>query len=540
MNPPPFKKQLPVVVNERWVLLFCLFFLLLHHWLANLGFYGMDDINYARYAATLTQGDFNWFTSSDHFAHRWLPIIITGFFYWLFGINDFTSALFGILSTLGTCWAILQLSRKSGRTIQTFSAVLFLLTYSALFASHRLWPDSGIAFFFLTALNSYLNFSAENYRKHAIWFTICLFAIFLSKETIILFIPLLVFIFLKDTINGQHKKWWKTSIITGSILALIYFGSYWYFAGNGLFRYQVLLNNNYENSCTFNLLPFIYTLKRIGYELWLSFLKNSDALVLIPAICALLYRKKINSNLNPPGISLYFLILLLSSNFMSLSYSSYIPLCQDPRHFMFLIPLSAIISSNFLIRYFESPAEFNLLPLFYLIAFLTLYLINAGEIKFIYLLIFLFLLLNRFVQKTTFPIKNVGISLILFSGIFLIRPLFDFIKPTYPQFEEHKKLANYIQNEAISKKDTVMVYTNDSFTTEMNEYFLKFENKAVSTLTLSKENNLADSANSQFLIINKAPLDPGSDLSYQQNINNNLTIDTIKETSQFLLLKISK
>jgi hypothetical protein len=539
MSLPPVKKQLPVLFKERWVLLFCLLFLLIHHWLANLGFYGMDDINYARYAAALTHGNFIWFNSSDHFSHRWIPIIITGFFYWALGINDFTSALFGILSTMGTCWAILQLSKKSGRIIQTLSVVLFLLTYSALFASHRLWPDSGIAFFFLTALNSYLNFTTAHYRKHAICFTLCLFAILLSKETIILLIPLLVFIFLKDAVTGRHKNWWKTSILTGSILAFIYFVSYWYFTGDGLFRYHILLNNNYENSCSFNLLPFIYTLKRIGYELWLSFLKNGDALVFIPAICALFYGKKTSGDLNSTGLIPYFLILLLSSNFMSISYSSYIPLCQDPRHFMFLIPLSAIIAAHFLTRYFESPAEFNLLPLFYLTAFIVLFLINAGEIKFIYLLVFLFLLLNRFIQKTSFPIKNIGFSLVLFSGIFLLRPLFDFIKPTYPQFEEHKKLAHYIQSQVISGKGKVLVYTNDSFTTEMNEYFMKFENKSVSTLTLSGEYNFADSGYARFLLINKEPQDRGLFTNYQRYINNKQAIDTMKETSNFLLLKVS-
>src|SRR5690606_5505906 len=154
--------------------------------------------------------------------HRWLPILITGLFYLVFGINDFSSALFGMLTTLGTCWMIILLTRSLGKKNQILSVLLFLLTYSVIFASHRLWPDTGISFFLLCSLYLYLNRSEHKAAQNSFLFTAGLCCALLCKETVIVFIPLLLFVFIKDLTTNKLKAWWGWTVIWSISFLLLY------------------------------------------------------------------------------------------------------------------------------------------------------------------------------------------------------------------------------------------------------------------------------------------------------------------------------
>lgn len=486
-------------------LVFVAFVLLIlaHHCFVFLGFYGMDDINYARYAARLASGESLTIRTTDHFELRWLAIYITAFFYRLFGINDFSSAAFGTITVVLTGWLILRLLRNAPWRVVFFALLLFFLDYHVLFATHRIWPDTAVMLLLLAACYGYLQaFAGKRSIHYPLLFSVSLFLAMLAKETVILFVPLLLILLLRDGIARRLRGFWLSAIGLSLLLCLGYAGLFKYVTGDWWYRYTVLQWNMTATECDFANLPPANTFRRIGYQLWQAFLLNGDMIVLLMGACGLLYRRRLLPDAQQRELALIFGILLLSANFMSISFTAYVPLCHDPRHFLFLLPFAAILGARLLPAYFSDPAKFVMLPVLFGGATCILFIGKGGEMKYVYLLISLVLFAPLLVSSTRIRQPYLLLAPFLLAACLLVRPAYDLHRNRFYYFEDHKKL---VQTVFADTRTPATVYTANELMAELSEYFLGFQTGAVQFRWLERptQDSLAPASSIVYFLVNR-------------------------------------
>ncbi len=323
--------------------------LTLHHFFGYLGHFGYDDLHYAKLANDLSNGIFN---AEDHFSFRITLIGLTSLSYQIFGINDFASALPALLVTIGSLLFIFFILKKEKPAIITIGLALFSLSSWTLFYSDKLMPDSFVAFFSLSAVFFVYQFK---FRKSSIssgWYAFAaafsLFLGFNTKGTIILLLPLFMYFILTDLLHKRHFRFWIYFSLSTILLIGFYLAFWQIYAGQALVRFQSIFQNSYLNLCSYSEQPFLFTLKRISYEFVLLLIKQS---MLVPFIFLFAMPRKLFNRrffLQPDKASFFTgsaVVLLLSSNFMSISATSYSPMCLDPRHYLFLVPVAAIAAA---------------------------------------------------------------------------------------------------------------------------------------------------------------------------------------------------
>jgi 4-amino-4-deoxy-L-arabinose transferase-like glycosyltransferase len=331
--------------RRKKIIVFSFILLMLVHVIFTFaGFYGDDDINYARYAADIVHNGISFSPALDQFQLRWATVYSAALMYRLFGINTFASTLPSTIS-LALCGILLYKILRYRKTgILFLSLVLFFFSRSVIFYSHRLLPDPTMCLAVFWMYYSYRSYSLKKQQHlwYGIQFSVALALAVITKETIIIALPLFFIFFLKDIFKRQNFQFWKIAILLSLIFSFAYLAYFRITTGDLFYRYSVLLKKSYFNECSFDMLPFIYALKRIGYELWRGMLLNGNFLVLLPGIASIIYRKKMGFTRIEKTDIFAFLILLCCANFMTISATSYVPLCQAPRHFMFLFLLQQL------------------------------------------------------------------------------------------------------------------------------------------------------------------------------------------------------
>jgi hypothetical protein len=455
------------IFYKKMILAGFLVLMLLHLIFVFCGFYGGDDINYARYAANAATGKISFSPAADQFQLRWVTVYSTAFFYKFFGITAFTSSLSSFLSFTGCGVILYKILKNSNLKLYLLSMTLFFFSHSIVFYAHRLLADPAVCFAALWMYYSYRCYYLKEQHafRYACYFTTALLIAVMAKETIIIIVPLFALLFVKDLIQKQRVLFWKYAAPLSILAIFLYLLYFKITTGDFLYRYHLLLSKSYFTDCSFDRLPFSYTLQRIGYELWRAMLLNGDLLMYLPAVAAIIYRKKIG--LLMPDV-LAFSILLFCANFMSVSLTGYVPLCHDPRHFIFLIPFAAVCGGPMLYHYFKAPKRFIVLPLLMLVATPFIFLIHGGSMKYLYLL-FTLLLVLAYLMSHPFKYRLVAFTT-TFILLFSLNYFIDFIKPPYPFYHDQKKLVESFA----SSNQHATVFSADEVSGELNEFILKF------------------------------------------------------------------
>lgn len=471
--------------QKQWIFYVFLAAMLVHLCIVFCGFYNNDDINYARYAAGILHNGFSTKPPTDHFQLRWSTIFITSLFYKLFGINSFTSSLCAFFSTIACGYLLKKIVFHYTIPVYTLALAFFFLGHSILFYMHRLLPDALICFLVFWMYASYR--AHHLLHKNAVWMACqfsaaCLLCV-ITKEVIIIVLPLFALLFLKDVFTKRNLVFWGYAILFCAIGLIGYLYYFKITTGSYFYRYQLLQRNSYFSYCSFNQLPFVFTLKRIGYELWYAMLLNGDMLCLLPAIVACVYYKKLITKFQLHPIDfIAFAILLFAVDCMTISFTSYVPLCQDPRHFLFLFPFAALISAPLIIAYFEAPKKYWLLPFVFWIAFLITYFTNAGNTKWLYFVFACGFSAVFFIkEKVEKSIYTIAVIALLSLNYFI-----DILKPPYPYFAHHEKIINaYFRGKAID----ATLYTADPLSAELTEFFLDFKKTDLKILPMDSLKN---------------------------------------------------
>lgn len=340
------------------ILLIFILVVILYHLFGYTGHFGYDDLHYAELAADLLKGSFDF---EDHYFYRLPVILFTALSYLIFGISDFASALPALVLTIAILIIVFNTLREHGSMTIIIGLSLCTISNWFLFYSDKLMPDIYVALSVIWALAIIHRYKYKSERTntalYAILFTFSLLFGFISKGTIVLMLPLLLFLLITDIIQNRDLKFWLFSGISGIGMLLLYFFIIWLFTGDPMKRFNVIADNSYLNPCSYDQQSLRILLKRIFWGFFELSIFQSLATGFIFVFAKLFQRRGLSFFRLKDSFSFFLVsavILFLSSNFMTISVNAYAPMCLDPRHYLFLLPVAAIPASRIIANYVES------------------------------------------------------------------------------------------------------------------------------------------------------------------------------------------
>ena len=158
--------------------------------------------------------------------------------------------------------------------------------------------------------------------------------------------------------------------------------------GHFMQRYYAIKLQSYFNPCSYDLLPVSETIRRISSRLWLVFLGSGLFLLIVPALAALVsrpFRNLISISDPEDHFPMVFILTLLCCNFMSTSVTHYVPMCEDPRHYLFLVPIAAVAAATGWGVFLKNPVRYSWVVLAFAICFYVAYSNNSENKLQIYL-----------------------------------------------------------------------------------------------------------------------------------------------------------
>jgi hypothetical protein len=345
-----------------------------NHFWGFFGHYGYDDMTYAGLANSVLHNKF--VLSNDHATYRWVVIFLTAISYKFFGINDHSSALMPMLCTLATAWLISRCIANVWHA--ALSVFLFGLHTWTLYYADKIMPDIYVAFFFFASI--YIIYQQRKNNKlsyrNGVALSLMLFLAILSKETIILTIPVFAYLMLTDIFQKRNLSFWAATLISLSLILILYLIFIKIETGHFLQRYYAIRLQSYFNPCSYDLLPFSQTVNRITSGLWLVFVRSGLALFLVFGLVSITGRSLrglVRVTSAEDYFPTVFLLTVLCCNFMSTSPTHYVPMCEDPRHYLFLVPVAVIAGLDGMMRFFNAPKKFFWLIISFIILFYISY-----------------------------------------------------------------------------------------------------------------------------------------------------------------------
>ncbi len=311
------------------------------------GHFGVDDMGYARLAFDLSQGNYDW---GNHYAYRLSILALTALSYTLFSINDLASGLPAMLLSLGIVYLLFDLHRDAKLGTLLIALGLYFCVRWNLFYADKLMPDIYVSAFVFFSWWSYqkLRQGKHSTSLNAIVFSLSLFLAFVSKGTVILILPLLLYYVIRDIAKGQHLRFWILVTCLHVIIYSVYFGAIAYLTGDILARFHAIDANSYFNACSYSQMPIEETYKRLSIDFF-SFISRENIviyliIILTGAISGM--RSRTIQNANNHEWLVTAAICLLSANFMTISLTSYNPTCLDIRHYLLFFPILACCCSQ--------------------------------------------------------------------------------------------------------------------------------------------------------------------------------------------------
>lgn len=448
-------------MKKKQILIFILFvgIIILYHVFGYIGHYGYDDLHYAKLANDFNNGivDYN-----DHYSFRTPLIFLTSLSYSIFGISDFASSLPAIFISILVLFIVFHILKEKGNKTLIVGLALTTLSNWFIFYSDKLMPDIYVVFAVLAAVYVIHQYRYKQRNNSLILYSILLnlsllFG-FMSKGTIILILPLLLYYLVIDILQKKNLKFWIITILIGLVLSSIYFLIIKSLTGDGLKRFEAIAGNSYLNLCSYDKQSIQILIKRILFEFFELIIYQGMAIGFIFVLAYLLEKRSLSCFRLNDSFSFWItssILLLLSSNFMTISMTSYSPMCLDPRHYLFLIPVISIPSSIIIIDFIEKKTnKISIIILSALVAAISIFL-QGNSFMHLYFPLFLIVFAYLFI-RTNRLIQNIFIaSLIL---VFSIKPL---TMVNYAQKIKYGRQKEIFTEMVLKSNDSTTVITND-------------------------------------------------------------------------------
>ncbi len=345
MNPSgPFSRN-----QFLWLRLFANVFFMAVWYFSNQGLLFWDDFSYLSMANDINQGVFE--INDNHFTSRIVLLYPVAFFIKIFGINAFTIALYPLLCGLVLLNLVMWLGAQISQWAGIVGGVLVLCDYHLIYFSKHLFPEMPLALCVFVFLVVYYKLLRNEIvpRYAGLLSALALFGAFLIKTTVILLLPLVVFLFINDRRQRRNGSYWLVFISLGLFFLIV--NGFWYqeVKGDFLYRFTNIANNHVATPKTFFDKGGTEILKRLTYLPLLGFLKGGFFIPLLAALPAVLKIKRRHFKLDQPE---YFwpiasLFLIGTYWFMSTNWRYYSPMPTENRHIVFFIPVFVMTAMHF-------------------------------------------------------------------------------------------------------------------------------------------------------------------------------------------------
>lgn len=513
--------ELHLKAKPFYALLFFIILIICYRIFGYTGHFGFDDMQYAEIAANLLDGKVDF---EDHFTFRFTIIAATALSYKLFGINDFASSLPAMTLTILTLVIVYVVMRKQGFLPTIFGLAFTTTSQWLLFYSNKLMPDIYLVFFTILATYIYFHYRYESQKHvvgHAIAFSVTLLFGFMSKGTVVLLLPWLLYLFFIDFFLKKETKFWKWVIVSGTICLIFYFASIKYLTGEFFYRFKAIAQNSYLNKCSYDQQPMGILLKRLFFDFFDMTINYGMSVPLVFVVTAFIskgWRQMLQINNATSFFLVSAMLLFLSSNFMTISGTSYIPMCIDPRHYLFIIPIASIASALFL---HKKPTKIQIYFTTALFVFLSIYSFfgNRFICYYVYMPITLVMVMVTILKDSHQQNKLMAYALLL---TLLVLPCRLMAKQSY----QYNKRRNTLIDMVVNNKENNLVIS-DMICTRLLRYYDGFSSNSKYIEFSDLNEDLLKKHHGNMTLV----------LNYHTLALNNMTYDNLPDFASFVLEK---
>lgn len=215
------------------------------------GLYALDDYFYSRYAHQLLTGAFRLQPDPLGLLHDPLkerPMIfgpVAGL-YALLGVNIISTTLWPLLATVGCAGILYFLYHRQAPVVASAAMLLLGLHYFTLDLTRYLYPDNILMFWCLASAAALLR-GRQATQRASLWgvgFALLNFAAFLSKETIVYYLPFYLLVLGRDLWQRRHVRFWCVALLTGAALLTAYLWFYHVYTDDALYRLHLIEHTN--------------------------------------------------------------------------------------------------------------------------------------------------------------------------------------------------------------------------------------------------------------------------------------------------------
>jgi hypothetical protein len=485
------------IVN--WVVILAhLLVILLYHNLVYIGHYGYDDMEYAKAAVDLLNGEPDF---SNHFSHRVSVTFPTAVAFVLFGINDTGAALPALIFSFLIAFMLASLLWRKGPITLSIGLSLALLPQWFLFYTDKLMPDMAVACFIFAGVVFYWwGIKSFGKRKFALGaaFSLSLLLGFLAKGTIVLALPWVAVIFVIDLFRKREKSFWLAAVGSGVLFLGVYFLATWWLTGSFSSRFTAIAGNAYVNACSYAELPSKFLFDRVTKGFWEMGIKYGLFPGMIFLVAGLIGKnfKLIGENYSLLQYSLLTgSIFLLSANFMTISPTYYNPMCLDVRHYLFLTPILALPSAIVFSKYISEGRYIVALPVLSVALTLLAYQIDYKEFEKLWLplagvIILGFVPLIRRKASFLFPLLTFVVMLILPWEMF-----------SFSEQLKYREQREWTLSQLEKIESGSTIYTSP-VQERLTRFYLGFDSSEIKIRRYSDLENATDTSDQNYLLFN--------------------------------------
>ncbi|OEK04449.1 glycosyltransferase family 39 protein [Roseivirga misakiensis] len=310
-------------------------------YLANDGLAFWDDYTYLNFADQINKGTFE--ITTNHFTSRIGLLYPVAWLTDVFGVNEYTAALYPFLCSLIMLNLFFWVGERYGHWIGLMTGFLLLVDYHTITFTTHLFPEMPVALGVFGALFCYdiVNRREGDYRLLALLTAALIYGAFIIKTSMFIVGPLFVYLVINDFLRRRNKGYWYITVSLLLFFFLIH--GFWYkeMFGDFFYRFNNISDNHEPTVKTFFDKDATQLIKRLTYLPFLAFLRGGFFIPLGFALPAIFSIKRSDWNLDKPEKlwTVSAILIFVSWWFISTNWKYYSPMPVETRHIMFVIPI---------------------------------------------------------------------------------------------------------------------------------------------------------------------------------------------------------